>query len=134
MAEYLAQYRFKHPTGADFRAALERSLGNQSWFFDDYLGDGGLIDYAIAPIERSANGSIVQVRRAGIVRAPVEVRITLADETRRTETWDGQQSSTSFTFPADQPVKQVEIDPDHKLKAELERANNSTAAKSLTGN
>jgi aminopeptidase N len=133
MAEYLAQYRFKHPTGTDFRAALERSLGDQSWFFDDYLGDGGLIDYVIAPIETSASGSVVQVQRVGTVRAPVEVRITLADETRRTETWDAQQSSISFTFPPDQPVQQVEVDPDYKLKAELERTNNSSGGKSLTG-
>ncbi|MFL5800736.1 MAG: hypothetical protein ACJ8CR_03245, partial [Roseiflexaceae bacterium] len=125
LAEYLAQYRFKHPTGADFRTAIERSLGDQSWFFDDYLDGSGLIEYVAAPIETSASGSTVQVRRVGAVRAPVEIRVTLADGSRRIETWDGQTTGTSFTFPADQPVKQVEIDPEWKLKAELERANNN---------
>jgi hypothetical protein len=127
MADYLAQYRFKHPTGADFRAVLERSLGKQSWFFDDYMnGDGG-IDYAAEGITTSTSGSSAQVRRVGAVRAPVEIRVTLADGAQQLKTWDGQTSSASFTFPAGNPVTKVEIDPDRKLKAEVERTNNSAS-------
>jgi Peptidase family M1 domain len=128
MADYLAQYRFKHPTGADFRRALERSLGDESWFFDDYMNSTGVIEYVAAPIETTAGGSIVHVRRDGAVRAPVETRITLADGTEQIKTWDGQAEETSFTFPASNPVKKVEVDPEDKLKAEKDRLNNTTSA------
>jgi aminopeptidase N len=128
MAEYLAEYRFKHPTGADFRRTLERSLGDQSWFFDDYLNGDGVIAYVAAPIETTASGSVVQVRRAGKVRAPVEIRITLADGAQQIKTWDGRTDETSFTFPASNPVKKVEVDPEDKLKAERDRLNNTRSA------
>jgi aminopeptidase N len=124
MADYLAEYRFKHPTGADFRRVLERSLGDQSWFFDDYLDGTGLIEYVAAPIETTVSGSIVRVRRVGAVRAPVEIRITLADGTQQVKTWDGRTEDFSVTFPADNPVQKVEVDPEDKLKAEKERDNN----------
>ena len=128
MAEYLSEYRFKHPTGADFRRVLERSLGDQGWFFDDYLNGTGVIEYVAAPIETAASGSIVRARRVGDVRAPVEVRVTLADGTQQVKTWDGRTEDFSFTFPADNPVKKVEIDPEDKLKAEHDRLNNTRSA------
>jgi hypothetical protein len=128
MSGYMEQYRFQHPTGADFRQSLERTLGDQSWFFDDYMADGGAIAYAADPIQTSANGSVVQVRREGDVRVPVEILITFADGTTQLETWDGQSKGTSFEFPASKPVKQVEIDPNEKLKAEMVRSDNSASA------
>jgi aminopeptidase N len=128
MAEYLARYRFKHPTGEDFRASLERSLGELGWFFDDYMDGSGVIDYVAGAIQTTANGSIARVARAGEVRAPVEIRITLADGSQQTKNWDGTTTEASFAFPAANPVEKVEIDPDGKLKAEIETDNNSAVA------
>jgi hypothetical protein len=128
MADYLAQYRFKHPTGADFRASLERSLGGDlSWFFDDYLNGTGVIDYTAGPMENTASGSTVRVIRKGAVRAPVEVRVTLASGAQHVEAWNGQAQETSFTFPGGDPVARVEVDPAHKLKAELNVLDNSVS-------
>jgi aminopeptidase N len=129
MAAYLAEYRFKHPTGADFRAVLERSLGDQSWFFDDYMNGTGVIEYVAGPIETTATDSIAQVRRTGEVRAPVEVRVTLADGSQDVKSWDGQKAETIFTFPAGNPVTRVEVDPEDKLKAEKDRDNNIMSAR-----
>jgi aminopeptidase N len=128
MAEYLAHYRFKHPTGADFRASLERSLGDLGWFFDDYMDGSGVIEYAAGAIETTASGSVAHVRRPGEVRAPVEIRITLADGSQQTKSWDGLTTDASFVFPAANPVEKVEIDPEGKLKAEIETGNNSAVA------
>jgi hypothetical protein len=128
MAEYLTEYRFKHPTGADFRAVLERSLGDQSWFFDDYMNGTGVISYVAGPIATTASGSIVHVRRDGEVRAPVEVRVTLVDGAQEIKSWDGQTEETSFTFPAGNPVTKVEVDPEDKLKAEKDRTDNIRSA------
>jgi hypothetical protein len=128
MADYLEQYRFKHPTGADFRSSLEQSLGKQAWFFEDYMDGPGVVDYAVGAIKTTASGSIAQINRAGTVRVPVEISITLADGTQQIKTWDGQTSSTSFTFSAKDAVKKVELDPKHKLKAEILIINNKAIA------
>jgi hypothetical protein len=61
------------------------------------------------------------------VRAPVEIGVTLGSGARLLKTWDGQTPSASFAFPAGDPVKKVEIDPEHKLKAEVDRVNNTSA-------
>jgi hypothetical protein len=126
MAGYLTQYRFKHPNGADFRAALQGSLGDLSWLFDDYLSGIGLIDYATGAIETSAAGSTVQIVRKGAVRVPVDIRVTLASGARQLQTWDGQAASLRLSYTAANPIAHVEVDPARKLKAELNRVDNDT--------
>jgi aminopeptidase N len=128
MADYLALYRFKHPTGADFRDVLERALGEQSWFFDDYLNGDGVVDYKAEAIETTAGGSIVRVSRQGTVPAPVDIRITLADGTQQLKTWYGQANTVTFGFSPTQAVTKVEVDPEHKLKPEVYLINNSISA------
>lgn len=115
MAAYLSAYRFKHPRAADFRASLEQSLGPQPWFFDQYV-TGGEIDYAVGAL--SPAGEQVTIMRKGSVRIPVEVRLTLADGTNTTNSWDGQSESISYNAPAGGQIVQVEIDPARKLLAE----------------
>jgi hypothetical protein len=134
MADYLAEYRFKHPTGADFRASIERSLGGDlSWFFDDYMNGAAVIDYAAGPIEHTAGGDSVSVIRTGGVRAPVEVRVTLASGAQEIRSWDGRSERTSFVFPAGDAVTRVEIDPARKLKAELNVLDNGLSATPQVG-
>jgi hypothetical protein len=134
MAEYLAAYRFKHPTAADFRTSLERSLGGDlHWFFDDYIGGQGTIDYTAGPIENGPGGSTAQVLRKGAVRVPIEIRVTLASGAQQNKTWDGQANSASFMFAPGDAVTRVEVDPDHKLKAELNIVDNSVSTTIQTG-
>ena len=125
LANYLSQYRFKHPNGADFRRSLEQSLGsNANWFFD-FMNGGGVVDYAAGAIARVGNASTAAVTRIGSVRVPVDVLITLHSGAQRPETWDGQEASIIYTFPLADPVTRIDIDPAHKLKAELKLDNNS---------
>jgi hypothetical protein len=135
MADYLARYRFAHPTAADFRASLERSLGGDlKWFFDDYLDGSGGIDYTAGRIDNSASdGPMVWVIRQGSVRAPVEVVVTLADGTRTSLLWDGQGAIHSFSFAPGSQVLRLEVDPQHKLKAELDVLDNGVAIQPQTG-
>jgi hypothetical protein len=125
MASYLTQHRFKHPIGADFRAALEGELGDLDWLFDDYLSGSGVIDYAVAQIEHSDVASTVRVVRKGAVRVPIDILITFRSGAQQQQTWDGQTTSLELTFPAGNPVVRAEVDPLHKLKAELNRLDNS---------
>jgi hypothetical protein len=133
MADYLVAHRFKHPTAADFRASLEQSLGGDlGWLFDDFMSGEGVIDYAAAPVESGASGE-VRVLREGAVRAPVEVRITLASGAQRNELWDGQAASVSYAVPAGDPVLRLEVDPERKLKAELDRLDNGVSTRAEVG-
>jgi hypothetical protein len=125
MAGYLAQYRFKHPNGADFRAALERDLGDLGWLFDDYLSSSGVIDYAVAQIEHTNMASTVQVVRKGAVRVPIDILVTFKSGAQQQQTWDGQATSVELKFPISNPVVRAEVDPARKLKAELYRLDNS---------
>jgi hypothetical protein len=128
MADYLAQQRFKHPNGADFRAALERSLGDLSWFFDEYMNGQDVIDYAAGPIENGPSGSAAQVIRKGGVRVPVDVRVTLASGAQQVKRWQDQSQSVRYSFPAGDPIVRVEVDPDHKLHAEINLLDNGVSA------
>jgi hypothetical protein len=125
MASYLAQYRFKHPNGADFRAALERELGDLGWLFDDYLSGGGAIDYAVAQIENTDLASTARVIRRGAVPAPVDVLVTFRSGAQQQMQWDGRTSSLELKFASANPIVRVELDPHSKLKAELNRLDNS---------
>jgi hypothetical protein len=126
MAGYLAQYRFKHPNGTDFRAALEHELGDLGWLFDDYLSSSGTIDYAVEQIEYTDVESRVRVVRKGAVRVPIDILVTFANGTQQQQTWDGQVTSVELTFPISDPVVLAKVDPYRKLKAELKRLDNST--------
>jgi hypothetical protein len=124
MMDYLSQYRFKHPNGADFRAVLERDLGSLSWLFDDYLSSSGVIDYAVAQIEQTDVASTVQVIRNGAVRVPIDILVTFQNGAQQQQTWDGRAASLELKFPSGNPAVRVEVDPSRKLKAELNRLDN----------
>ncbi|MBC8159664.1 MAG: M1 family metallopeptidase [Roseiflexaceae bacterium] len=121
MRAYLDAWRFKHPQAADFRRAIEQSLGPQPWFFDAYIPTEGVIDYAVGNI----GGSQATVLREGQVPAPVEVVLVLENGARETQTWDG--AGETLTITASSPIAQVQIDPAAKLVAEIDIADNTVA-------
>jgi aminopeptidase N len=134
MADYLARYRFKHPTALDFRSSLEQSLGGDlGWFFDDYMAKGGLIDYTAGSIDLRSDGTLVWVMRQGTVPAPVEIVVMLADGTRKRLTWDGRGQITRFRFDLGSRVVRVEIDPERKLMAELDVLDNGVSVEPEVG-
>ncbi len=125
MAGYLAAYRYRHPTAAEFRAAIEATLGPQPWFFDQYAR-GGEIDYAAGPIDNMADGATITVMREGDVAVPVDVRVTLASGVERLERWDGAPPEATFRYPGQQ-VARVEVDPERKLVAEMDVTDNGAS-------
>jgi hypothetical protein len=133
MAAYLAEWRYRHPTAADFRAVMERELGDLSWFFDDLIGGTGVIGYRVAPIENGPGGAAVTVERTGEVAAPVDVRVRFASGREETRTLAGGEPSTTLRFPAGDPVREAVADPDQKLYAELDRRDNGAYADARLG-
>ncbi len=130
MRAYLERYRWQHPTGTDFRASLEQSLdADLGWFFDSYLHGAGVVDYAVGGIANGSNGSSVELLRQGEVPVPVDIRVTMATGRQSTETWDGREERRTLTQPATDPVVRVELDPDRKLKAELDVVDNAASTR-----
>jgi hypothetical protein len=128
MAAYLAEWRYRHPTTADFRAALEAELGDLGWFFDEFIGGSGLIDYRALPIENRPDGATVRVERAGEVRAPAEALVRFASGREELVALDPAERAVTLEFPAGDPVRAVVVDPEHKLYAELDRRDNGAYA------
>ncbi len=125
MAHYLTRYRFKHPTGDDFRASIKQSLGGDANWFFDYMDGTGEIDYAVGGIVDS--GSAVIIQRLGEAIVPVDVRITRSSGKEETRHWDGVLTSVRYDVGSDDPVVRVEVDPEHKLVAELDVLNNQAS-------
>ncbi len=123
MAAYLAEWRYRHPTAADFRAVMERELGELDWFFDDYLATAGQIAYR-ARLDEQA----VVVERTGAVRAPVEVEVRYGDGERQLIALTGEDELVELDLPPDKDPVAIVIDPEHRLFAELDRRDNGAYA------
>ena len=123
MAAYLAAWRYRHPTAADFRAVMERELGDLSWFFDDFIATTGQIDYRVLPI---ANGTVT-IERTGSVRVPTTVLVSFANGATQTYPLDGIATRVTLTLPPGaQPVTAV-VDPAALLFAEVNQADNAAS-------
>jgi hypothetical protein len=59
------------------------------------------------------------------VPAPVDVLVTFRTGAQQLQLWDGRDSSLELKFPSANPIVRVELDPHSKLKAELNRLDNS---------
>ena len=125
MTNYLAQYRFKHPTGDDFRASIKQSLGSDANWFFEFLDGTDEIDYAVGGIVE--NGSAVIIQRLGGAIVPVDVRIIRSSGREETRRWDGALTSVRYDFGSDDPVARVEVDPERRLVAELDVLNNQAS-------
>jgi hypothetical protein len=53
----------------------------------------------------------------------------LASGASQDRQWDGIEESVSYTFPNDDPVSQVVVDPEYKLVAELNRLDNGASTR-----
>ena len=67
----------------------------------------------------------VLIRREGEVELPVDIRITFKNGEIVNETWDGVYRWVKFEYTRKSEVKQVEVDPGHKLALDINFTNNS---------
>ncbi|NJN18027.1 MAG: M1 family metallopeptidase [Oscillochloris sp.] len=133
MARYLEEQRFRHPTQAEFRQVLEAELGDLDWFFDQFIGGVGVIDYAISEIKSGPQGSSAQIVREGDVAAPLSFQIEYADGSSEVRTWDGEEAVLELNFSSEQPPTAIILDPEYALYAELDRRDNGFSAEVAYG-
>jgi len=56
---------------------------------------------------------------------PIDILVTFKSGAQQEQTWDGQATSVELKFPSANPVVLAQVDPSRKLKAELNRLDNS---------
>jgi hypothetical protein len=127
---YARRFRFRHPSGADFIAALDDGLGGGwRWFLDPAFHEVGGVDLRVQSVGRALrpgnhHDATVTVERTGRVPVLADVDVTFADGWTAHEHWDGRDAVRAFSYRRPVPVVRVEIDPDGKLLLEHARLDN----------
>jgi len=145
MKAYANEWAFKHPTGRDFYATLERELGmDLSWYFGPAMHQVGGSRIALrdascrdahpprgifgegttrvsrTETEAPDTGTYlceVVLENTGVIHVPVEVELKFADGSRLDLTWDDRGESHWWHQQIERSSKLVEvrIDPDQKI-------------------
>ena len=150
---YFERWRFRHPRGDDFVAALRKNLGDGvSQYLDQTVSSTEVLDYAVTEVNAAeaaefAGYSMVQghakeevtpptpqerryrsevvVERLGGVRMPVDVQVVFDDHSSVLEHWDGQDRWKRFEYTGKQRVEWAIVDPDGTMPLDINRLNNS---------
>ncbi|QJC50339.1 M1 family metallopeptidase [Paenibacillus albicereus] len=131
---YFNQYKFKHPTTADFKRVVEQ-VTKDSWddYFSQFVYGGQTADYAVDSIRVSpaegAGGkpgyeSQVVIRRLDGVYGPVNTRFRFADGRTIERAWDGVEADVSYKLSSSSPLLWASVDPDRLNALDNRQINN----------
>jgi hypothetical protein len=116
LGSYARATAFRHPTGPDFVAELERALAQDlAWFFEPVLHGPGTVAFAIDDLDCQPQGCTVAVRNRGAVPVPVDVEVVFADGVQHRVRWDDYSMHRQFHFAHPGPLSRVTIDPDDEV-------------------
>ncbi|HQM69207.1 MAG TPA: M1 family metallopeptidase [Bacteroidales bacterium] len=143
--EYYRLWGFRHPSSGDFinvvNEVVARDHGNKfgnnmNWFFDQTLYGTGVCDYKVAEISNrkyedsdSLYSSTVGLQRTGEVMLPLEISVRFSDGDEITEAWDGKGRYMELTYTGYRKVKRVIIDPEYRIRMDVNFVNNSMTVK-----
>lgn len=146
MKVYAKEFAFKHPTGKDLFAVLERELGQDlDWFFTPVFQQVGGMKLSVrsatcrelhkergvfgegstrktvTEVEAGDTGTFecdVVIQNTGVVHMPVDVEMRFADGTNQRMRWEDRGGGHWHRFHIERSSKltEVRIDPDHKLE------------------
>ncbi|MFD3261919.1 M1 family metallopeptidase [Paenibacillus lentus] len=130
---YARKYRFKHPTTADFQRVLEQTTG-RTWksYFDQYIYDGKMADYAIENItilkvqqdNEMLYESMVDIKRKGGTHPKVPILFTFQDGHTVRKVWNGEEEQLQLKLRYKEPLAWAMLDPDYTLVLENKHINN----------
>lgn len=135
LSTYYAQAGRGHPDPGTFIAAARAATDQNLDWFADGLGHPDVdVDYAVGNVLNTpaASGNIdttVVVLRLAEGILPVDVRVTFADGSDVVEHLDGREQSRLLSYRRGAPAVAVDVDPDHALRTEWRRTNNSWVAR-----
>jgi aminopeptidase N len=122
---------------------------DMNWFFDETLYGTGICDYKVAniynnkleiskfniqgsdsldkrlTINDSLNKAVVELERAGEVMLPVDVLVHFNNGEEVLESWDGKSRFKDFVYTGTRKVDWVKIDPEFKIRMDVNYINNS---------
>jgi len=143
--EYYRLWGFRHPSSGDFinvvNEVVARDHGNKfgnnmNWFFDQTLYGTGVCDYKVAEISNrkyedsdSLYSSTVGLQRTGEVMLPLEISVRFSDGDEITEAWDGKGRYMELTYTGYRNVERVIIDPEYRIRMDVNFVNNSMTLK-----
>jgi hypothetical protein len=146
LRDYFQTWRFRHPSGKDFRASIEASTGKDlGRYFDQTLDGTGVLDYAVSKLDvrevpplsgRGVDSDRVAVdipryrvevivERRGDVRMPVDIVVTFEGGSETRESWDGEERWYRLEIVSTEQADYAVVDPDNKLPLDVDRLNNS---------
>jgi aminopeptidase N len=145
LRRYFDRWRFRHPAGADFLAAMNEAAGaDLTWYFDQTLRSSALVDYAVTRVSRETverfagigvepmpapptdtYQSTVVLERLGDARLPVDVAVVFDDGSETLERWDGEARWRRFEYTGTHGVAHAVVDPGGKLPLDANPLNNS---------
>ena len=104
-----------------------------NWFFDQTLYGTGICDYRVTGLSNrkfeysdSLYSSVVEIQRIGEVTFPVEILVHFSDGEEELEIWDGKNRYKEFSYTGYRKVEWVKIDPDYRIRMDVNFINNST--------
>jgi hypothetical protein len=114
-----------HIASADVRRAAEAASGRDlHWFFQQWVSGRAWLDYAVGRVEtvphsetsgRTQYSHRVEIRRLGEAIMPLTVRLIARDGTIYDTELDGTAQIAEVTWESAAPLRDVHIDPEHKL-------------------
>lgn len=155
---YFDKWRFGHPRPKDFYDVCREVTGKDlSWLLDQFIFQGGYLDYAVESIQnivepnisiKSLDASImsshkgdrtkapkplyrteVLVRRLGEMKIPVDIMVGFEDSKKIIEHWDGEYLWKKLVYWGGARARFAVVDPDHKLICDVNATNNSLTLK-----
>jgi len=115
--DFLDKWAYKHPKPWDFFNSVESTTGlDLEWFWRSWYYETWALNHAIGNVTRNNNTVTIEIHDEGDVPMPVPVLITLEDGTERMEevpvdVWLSGKRSTTLTIEADQPIREIRLDP-----------------------
>ncbi len=128
---YYDIWRFRHPTTNDFMDVAEEVTGQElDWFFSQFIFGTVTVDYEVQSLSNTRQeddetfDTKIQLHRIGDGYMPQTIRLTYADESTKDFPWDGEDEWYELNVSQDQRVVQAELDPEFKIKMDINRLNN----------
>jgi hypothetical protein len=132
---YIATWAYKHPSPSDFFRLMDSEAGEDlSWFWRAWYFNNESLDLALTSAAYQS-GDVhkglhieVQTRDSLVLPATVEIRFTDGTSQRFTLPVEAffKSDTAKLDLPTEKPVRDVTIDPDHKLP-DRDRSNNQRA-------
>lgn len=116
----LRMYGGKRLGWRELQRFFEKESGqNLNWFFDQWVRSNKYLCYKIISQESNQEGedfiSVFKVRRLGTMKMPVPVKAVFEDGSEQVKKTDRSMEIHELTFTSQSKLKEVVIDPEHKL-------------------